>query len=246
MSIDESCCRGWKTWNLANISATVTVLPACSLLARSVSWPNAGASPALRRDACFPDFGSGCGVVTTSLEGFAASLLLACFNSLLATAFAFGFLGKRFGHTGWPFVVASYAKKNFRCSLGLCQRLSGQRMSSRCKLHMSCIFFHCPQKRGRLFMQPFQCDLQPHIQETHRTTHTGTTTRCRTQRRNQNDPSHNRRTQEVPFIHRRPKPLYTEKHKVSCSGFLPSSPLLFLRFVTTLCHSLFLFCDVLF
>ena len=34
-------------------------------------------------------------------------------------------------------------------------------------------------------MQPFQCDLQPEIQETHATTHTGTTTRCRTQRRNQ-------------------------------------------------------------
>ena len=44
------------------------------------------------------------------------------------------------------------------------------------------------------FMQPFQCDLQPQTQETHRTTHTGTTTRCRTQRRNQNDPSRNRRT----------------------------------------------------
>ena len=35
------------------------------------------------------------------------------------------------------------------------------------------------------FMQPFQCDLQPQLQETHRTTHTGTTTCCRTQRRNQ-------------------------------------------------------------
>ena len=34
-------------------------------------------------------------------------------------------------------------------------------------------------------MQPFQCDPRPQIQETHRTTHTGTTTRCRTQRRNQ-------------------------------------------------------------
>ena len=34
-------------------------------------------------------------------------------------------------------------------------------------------------------MQPFQCDLQPQIQETHRTTHAGTTTRCITQRRNQ-------------------------------------------------------------
>ena len=33
-------------------------------------------------------------------------------------------------------------------------------------------------------MQPFQCDLQPQIQDTHRTTHRGPTTRCRTQRRN--------------------------------------------------------------
>ena len=71
--------------------------------------------------------------------------------------------------------------------------------------------------------QPFQCDLQPQIQETHRTTHTGTTTRCRTQRRNRLNskrskphPPHTRGT-----FHRRLKPLYTEKHKVSCSGFLP-------------------------
>ena len=34
-------------------------------------------------------------------------------------------------------------------------------------------------------MQLFQCDLQPQIQETHRTMRKGTTTRCRTQRRNQ-------------------------------------------------------------
>ena len=33
-------------------------------------------------------------------------------------------------------------------------------------------------------MQPFQCDLQPQIQETHRTMHIDTTTQCRTQRRN--------------------------------------------------------------
>ena len=72
-------------------------------------------------------------------------------------------------------------------------------------------------------MQPFQCDLQLQIQETHRTTHTGTTTRCRTQRRNRLNskrskphPPHTRGT-----FHRRLKPLYTEKHKVSCSGFLP-------------------------
>ena len=74
-------------------------------------------------------------------------------------------------------------------------------------------------------MQPFQCNLQPEIQETHRTTHTGTTTRCKTHRRNnsrqkrpQPQPPHRRGT-----FHRRLQPLYTEKHKVSCSGFLPTT-----------------------
>ena len=81
------------------------------------------------------------------------------------------------------------------------------------------------QHQMTTIMQPFQCDLQPQIQETHRTTHTGTTTRCRTQRRNRLNskrskphPPHKRGT-----FHRRLKPLYTEKHKVSCSGFLPST-----------------------
>ena len=41
------------------------------------------------------------------------------------------------------------------------------------------------QHQMTTIMQPFQCDLRPQIQETQRTTHTGTTTRCRTQRRNQ-------------------------------------------------------------
>ena len=74
-------------------------------------------------------------------------------------------------------------------------------------------------------MQPLQCDLQPEIQETHRTTHTGTTTRCKTHRRNnsrqkwpQPQPPHRRGT-----FHRRLQPLYTEKRKVSCSGFLPKT-----------------------
>ena len=74
-------------------------------------------------------------------------------------------------------------------------------------------------------MQPFQCDLLPQLQETHRTTHTGTTTRCKTHRRNnsrqkrpQPQPPHRRGT-----FHRRLQPLYTEKHKVSCSGFLPNT-----------------------
>ena len=74
-------------------------------------------------------------------------------------------------------------------------------------------------------MQPFQCDLPPQCQETHRITHTGTTTRCKTHRRNRLNskrskpqPPHTRGT-----FHRRLQPLYTEKHKVWCSGFLPTT-----------------------
>ena len=78
-------------------------------------------------------------------------------------------------------------------------------------------------RRPATLTQPFQCDLQTQIQEIHRTTHTDTTTRCTTQRRNQSCPE---RPQPHPphtrgTFHRRLKPLYTEKHKVSCSGFLP-------------------------
>ena len=40
------------------------------------------------------------------------------------------------------------------------------------------------QQSMTTIMQPFQCNLQPEIQEPHRTTHTDATTRCRTQRRN--------------------------------------------------------------
>ena len=74
-------------------------------------------------------------------------------------------------------------------------------------------------------MQPFQCDLPPQLQETHRTTHTDTTTRCKTHRRNN---SRMKRPQPQPphsggTFHRRLQPLYTEKHKVSCSGFLPKT-----------------------
>ena len=64
----------------------------------------------------------------------------------------------------------------------------------------TCTYLRTWQNQMTTTMQPSQCDLQPQVQETHRTTHTGTTTRCRTQRRNQNDPSRTRRTHEVPFI----------------------------------------------
>ena len=69
--------------------------------------------------------------------------------------------------------------------------------------------------------QPFQCDLQPRLQETHRTTHTGTTIVAKHiegTKRPQPQPPHTRGT-----FHRRLQPLYTEKHKVSCSGFLPTT-----------------------
>ena len=73
--------------------------------------------------------------------------------------------------------------------------------------------------------QPFQCDPQPEIQETHRTIRRqtrplvaehrgGTNSRMK---RPQPHPPHTRGT-----LHRRLQPLYTEKRKVSCSGFLPT------------------------
>ena len=93
-----------------------------------------------------------------------------------------------------------------------------------------------PKQSPCNIMQQFQCDLPPQLQETHRTTHTGTTTRCKTHRRNnsrqkrpQPQPPHRRGT-----FHRRLQPFYTEKHKVSCSGFLPNTKPMQLYFVLRL------------
>ena len=70
------------------------------------------------------------------------------------------------------------------------------------------------QHQMTTIMHPFQCDLQPQIQETHRTT--GTTTRCRTQRRNRL--TSKRSKPHLPHtggtFHRRLQPLYTEKYKM--------------------------------
>ena len=69
--------------------------------------------------------------------------------------------------------------------------------------------------------QPLQCDLQTQTQETHRTTYTGTSSVAKHiegTKRPQPHPPHRRGT-----FHRRLQPLYTEKHKVSCSGFLPTT-----------------------
>ena len=77
-----------------------------------------------------------------------------------------------------------------------------------------------PQHQATL-TQPFQCDLQPRLQETHRTTHTGSTIVAKHiegTKRPQPQPPHTRGT-----FHRRLQPLDTEKHKVSCSGFLPKT-----------------------
>ena len=74
----------------------------------------------------------------------------------------------------------------------------------------TCISLHTWQQQMTTIMQPFQCDLQPQIQETNRTTHIDTTTQCRTQRRN-------------PFATETTPAAPTEKYKVSCSGFLPKT-----------------------
>ena len=69
--------------------------------------------------------------------------------------------------------------------------------------------------------QPFQCDLAPQCQETHRTTHTGTSIVAKHiegTKRPQPQPPHKRGN-----FHRRLQPLYTEKHTVSRSGFLPTT-----------------------
>ena len=86
--------------------------------------------------------------------------------------------------------------------------------------------------RHATFMQPFQCDLQPQLQETHRTTHTGTTIVAKQiegTKRPQPHPPHTRGT-----FHRRLQPLFTRKNTrfrapaSSPTHHLPSSPLPFL------------------
>ena len=74
-------------------------------------------------------------------------------------------------------------------------------------------------------MQPFQCDLQPQIPKHPITTHTqahpkqleATVTVQQEKKANRPQPHPPRRRST---FHRRLQPLYTEKHKVSCSGFL--------------------------
>ena len=85
-----------------------------------------------------------------------------------------------------------------------------------------------PEHQMTTVMQPFQCDLPPEIPKHPITTHTQahpkqlqatvTLRQKKTTNRPQPHPSHTRGS-----FHRRLQPLYTEKHKVSCSGFLPKT-----------------------
>ena len=80
-------------------------------------------------------------------------------------------------------------------------------------------------------MQPLQCVLQHHVAHPHLSTHMATKRDTNpavaehqgrtdsTMKQPQPHPPHTRGT-----FHRWPQPLYTEKHKVSCSGFLPTQP----------------------
>ena len=85
-----------------------------------------------------------------------------------------------------------------------------------------------PKHSPRNIMQPFQWDLQRQIPKHPITTHTQphpkqlqatvTLRQKKTTNRPQPQPPHRRGT-----FHRRLQPLYTEKHKVSCSSFLPKT-----------------------
>ena len=63
---------------------------------------------------------------------------------------------------------------------------------------------------ARTFMQPWQCDLHPRVAEDH----------ARTDYASKQAHPH---PHPGAALHRRLQPLYTEKHKVSCSGFLPTT-----------------------
>ena len=98
-----------------------------------------------------------------------------------------------------------------------------------------------PEHQMTRVMQPFQCDPQSEIPKHPITTHTQAhlkaasshryTAAKKTTNRPQPHPSHTRGT-----FHRRLQPLYTEKHKVSCCGFLPNTSPMQHSCVTTSFH----------
>ena len=109
-------------------------------------------------------------------------------------------------HTGGiPFIAgpSHFTRKNtrFRVPASSPTQSPCNNYNAFCSItSQTCTYLRTRQHQMTTITQQFERDRQPQIQETHRTTHTGTTTRCRTQRRNENDRGRTRRTHEVPFI----------------------------------------------
>ena len=87
-----------------------------------------------------------------------------------------------------------------------------------------------PEHQMTRVMQPFQCDLQAQIPKHPITTHTQAHPKqlqaavtLRQKKKRQTDPPQPQPSHTRGTFHRRLQPLYTEKHKVSCSGFLPKT-----------------------
>ena len=85
-----------------------------------------------------------------------------------------------------------------------------------------------PKQSPCNIMQPFQCDLQAQIPKTpYNYAHTSTPKAAWSHRYNAAKKKANRPQPQPPHrrgtFHRRLQPLYTEKHKVSCPGFLPKT-----------------------
>ena len=92
----------------------------------------------------------------------------------------------------------------------------------------TCTYLRTWQQSMTTIIQPFQCDLQPQIPKhpitTHAQAHPKQLEAAVTMRQKENSngpqpqPPHTRGT-----FHCRLQPLYTEKRKISCSGFLPNT-----------------------
>ena len=90
----------------------------------------------------------------------------------------------------------------------------------------TCMYLRTWQQNMTRIRQPLQCDLQSEIKEAHKSTHTWTTTRCRTPRENRFDDetiaaATATHTHKVPFI--ASSSHITRKHRVWCSGFLSNT-----------------------
>ena len=87
---------------------------------------------------------------------------------------------------------------------------------------LTCNSLRTWQRQMTTIMQPFQCDLQTLIKDTHRTTHTGTATRCRTE---EEEPVASGTTPAAPAAHTRylSSPAATTLHR-KIQGFVLRLP----------------------